>query len=483
MRDMVSPLFRHRQVALYSFVAVFACAILVAWVWAAQYYKANMQVVVEQDRSDPAITAGATAAVYNNKLVTTDQVTSEVALLQGQDMLRTVATTCGLDNGWSFTDIFLPSEPARRKAIKQEAAARGLAKKISVDAATNSDIIDVSYGRMGDPETPACVLQNLSKLYLQKHLQLRRPAGSSDFFADQTQKYRQALTESEKELSRFSREQGVAAPDILRGDMAQQVAMSEAALREAQQGMAADEQRLENIKLQLTATPARSSTQEVSNSSNLLLQNLQASLLEAQIKRTQLTTKYDPSYPLVKEIDQEIAQTQEAIKRAQDSTYMNRTTDRDPTYEFLRQDQAKTQADLASRKATAGALSSSIRSMRLEMVKLDEQAVKQSALMREAKANEGNYLLYLNKREQELTSDALDKKRIANVAIAVPAVVPMLPAHSPWKVIFAGFFLAMFVSVAAAFVAEYLDPSFRTPDEVAETLSIPVLASVPRRAA
>ena len=46
--------------------------------------------------------------------------------------------------------------------------------------------------------------------------------------------------------------------------------------------------------------------------------------------------------------------------------------------------------------------------MNLQIVDLDQKAVKQSDLLREAKANEANYLLYLSKREQEKTSDALD---------------------------------------------------------------------------
>jgi uncharacterized protein involved in exopolysaccharide biosynthesis len=149
----------------------------------------------------------------------------------------------------------------------------------------------------------------------------------------------------------------------------------------------------------------------------------------------------------------------------------------------LREDKAKTEADLASEKATAGALVSSIQGMRAEMVTFDNDAVKQAALIREAKADEGNYLLYLGKREQERTSDALDQKRIANVAIAVPPVVPVLPKYSPWLVMFLGLFAAIFVAVGAAFVAEYLDPSFRTPEEVMETLKMPVLASMPKRAA
>jgi uncharacterized protein involved in exopolysaccharide biosynthesis len=483
LRDVLAPLFRHRRVVIGTFGVVFVAAILLAWLWAANYYVANMQVVVEQDRSDPAVSAGQNGTVQGNKVVTLDQVTSEIALLQGEDMLKTVVSTCGLDKSWSPSDIFLPSDPARGALMKQEHAARRLAKKLTVEAEKTSDVIDVSYGRLGEPETPACVLQTLSKLYVEKHLQLLRPAGSSDFFADETAKSKKSLEEAEAKLVNFSAKAGVAAPDVLLTDLAQQVALSEAALNQAQQLASADEQRISDLKKQMASTPARSSTTETKMAANLLLENLNASLLAAQVKRTQLLLKYDPAYPLVKEVDQEIAETQAAINDAKSDKYLNTTTDRDNTYEYLREDMAKTEADLASAKATAGTLVGNIRSMRTQMVEFDRDAVQKNALTRDAKAAESSYLLYLTKREEERTSDALDKRGIANVAIAVPPTVPALPAHSPILVLGLGFIGALLLGIGSGYVADHLDTSFRTPDEVTKTLSMPVLAVVPKRAA
>lgn len=483
LRDVLTPLFRHQRLVIFTFCSVAVLGIIVAWGWAARYHLAEMQVVVEQDRSDPAVTSGQNAAVMSNKPVTTDQITSEIALLQGQDMLRSVAATCGLDDFWFPTDVFLPRDPAKRKAIKLEKAAVSLGRSLVVEQEKTSDVINVRYGKTGDPAVPACVLQTLTKLYLAKHLELRRPAGSSDFFTQQTEDAKRALTDAESRLSNFSKDQGVAAPDVLRTYMAQQVANSEFSLSTAQQAIAADQQRIKNVEEQLSKTPERMPTTEVTNPANLLLQTLQSTLLAAQEKRAQLVLKYDPNYPLVKEADQEIADTQASITKAEGEKYVNQTTDTDPTYSFLRQDLAKTQADLASQKATVAALTGNIHNMRLQMVDLDKKAVEQAALIREAKADESNYLLYLNKRDEERTSDALDKSRIADVAIAVPPVVPTIPAHGPFLVMFIGFVLALILSIGAGYLAEYADPSFRTPEEVAETLSMPVLASLPRKVA
>ena len=193
--------------------------------------------------------------------------------------------------------------------------------------------------------------------------------------------------------------------------------------------------------------------------------------------------KYDANFPLVQEADREIADTEAAIAKAQNMNFVNKTTSVDPTYEYLRQDMAKTQADLAAQKATASTLASTIRNMHVQMVDLDSKAVKQAALIRETKANEANYLLYLSKREQERTSDALDKNRIADVEIAVPPVVPLLPARGPFLVMLLSFVLATILAIAAGYLAEFADVSFRTPGEVSETLSLPVLAVFPRKAA
>ena len=483
LREMVAPLFRKKRVVLAIFLLIFLLVTLVAWGWASHYYESSMQVVVGRERSEPTVTPQADV-LSDSKIVTTDDVASEVALLQGRDMLGEVAQTCRLAEVVpSFWDRFDSRSPEVKKATALEGVTKGLAGGLKIEAEKTSHVINVRYGSTAAPETTACVLQTLGKLYLEKHLRLQRPAGAFDFFAQQTDKYQRALEESESRLVSFSKMAGIAAPDILRTDVAQELTAAQVSLYRARQSIAADQQRISNIKTQMEVTPARSSTAEASISASLLLDQLRSSLLAAQLKRTQLLMKYDPSFPLVKEIEEEIAQTKEAIVNAEEARYVNTTTDRDPTFEYLRQDLAKTEADLASEKATAAAVISTIRSMQSQLVSLDVKAVKQAELLREAKANESNYLLYLEKREQERTSDALDQKRIANVAIAVPAFVPVLPAHDPYSVMVAGFWFAVLGGVAAGYLAELLDSSFRTPDEVAEVLDIAMVASVPRQVA
>jgi hypothetical protein len=103
----------------------------------------------------------------------------------------------------------------------------------------------------------------------------------------------------------------------------------------------------------------------------------------------------------------------------------------------------------------------------------------QQDLLREAKANEDNYLLYLHKREEARIEEALDRTGILNVGMVEQPTVPTAPVRSALIFVVVGFLLAMAVSTGLVFTQEYLDSSFRTPAEVLSELKIPVLASVP----
>jgi len=483
LRDWLGVAFRRRRLLVLSFSGVFLASILFAWFWAAHYYESNMQILVASDRSDPAVTPQQTSAVPSNELVTEELMNSEQALLRGNDVLRQVVINCGLSRTSGLLDFLLPRDPGKREATKIEKATNRLSKALEVVVEKRAHVIDVTYGKTGPPETPACVLSNLSKLYLQKHLQLRRPPGSFQFFAEQTEKYQQALADAETQLSDFGRSEGVVAPDVQRTLAAQKLVDASAALFQVRQVIAQDRRRIHNLESQLAETPARSITQEHSDSASQLLQQLQFNLLTLELKLTQMLVKYDRSYPPVQEVVQEIAQTKAAVAEAEKAHIGGVTTDRDPAHELLREDLLKTKADLASHEAGATALAETIRSLQEQTLKLDRTALKQQALLREEKATESNYLLYLSKREGARASDRLDSRRIDNVVLAVPPFVPVLPATSPLFVVFVGFFFAAFVSVATTFLAEYLDPTFRTSAEVIEILNIPVVVSVPNQAA
>src|SRR2546430_15932346 len=103
------------------------------------------------------------------------------------------------------------------------------------------------------------------------------------------------------------------------------------------------------------------------------------------------SSKFEPTYRPVQEVEQQIAQTKAAIEAAEKAPLRDETTDRDPTYEALRSELAKSQTDLAALEARATAAASLVRSHQKESQELDNKEALHQDMLRAAKADEENY--------------------------------------------------------------------------------------------
>jgi uncharacterized protein involved in exopolysaccharide biosynthesis len=135
---------------------------------------------------------------------------------------------------------------------------------------------------------------------------------------------------------------------------------------------------------------------------------------------------------------------------------------------------------LQARETAATAI---VKSYQQTAKRFAEEAIKNEDLKRSVKIAEENYLLYVRKREEARIGDALDQERILNVVMVQEPVVPALPKRSMTTVIAFALMCGLLLSTGAAFAADYLDPSYRTPEELTISLGVPVLASLPREAA
>jgi succinoglycan biosynthesis transport protein ExoP len=479
VRDFVVPLFRRKRLLMVTFFSVLGVAILLALLLGPAY-SSRMEILVNRERLDPLVSTEATTQIMTaDNPVTPEEINSEVELLSSRDVLEQVVLANGLDKkptGFSLVEVLMPWQTPEDRIAR---AVKHLAKQLQIDNVKNSNLIEITY-KSPDPQRSYGVLKSLGDLYVAKHVAVHRPAGSLEFFAAETQKYHGELQDAESKLRTFGLQNAVAAPDQQRIDLSTKAADSVGLLHLAEQSVAADEARIKDDRQQMNATPQRLTTLQASAANEKQIGDSHTALLVAQNKRTQLVSKYNDDYPLVREVDQEIAEDQAAVTQAEQKRYVTETTDHDPTYELLREDMAKTEADLFAQRATLAATKHSVRSIRAEMVNLDQLSLSQQDLQREAKAAETNYLLYLAKREQERTSNALDVTRIANVAIAVPPAIPVLPVFS-WPMIgLFGLCSAMVLGIGAAYTVDYMDSSFHTPAQVIEIMGIPVLAALPK---
>jgi len=485
LRDLLTIVFRHRRLMVISFLGILSAAIFAA-VLEPNRYAAVMKILVKRERVDPVVTAEASALPQFALAVTEEEMNSEVELLKSRDLLERVVLACDLqhqsDSAWSKV---LPAVTSRRKAMSPEKdtripkAVRTLEKALTMEVLKKTNLIAVHY-QSSDPKLAAQVLTELSNLYLEKHLEMHRPPGAFDFFQQQTKEYRKGLTDAEERLVDFTHGGAVVSAKLEKEVALQKVAEFDATLRQTQASIAETQQRIHALQEQTVSIPARMVTQVRNADDAMLLSQLRANLLTLELKRTELLGKFDPSYRPVQEIETQIAQTRAALAVAEKSQLHEETSDRDPTHEWSRGELAKAKADLAGLQARAQATALTVQSYRANARSLERNEVVQDDLIRTVKATEENYLLYRRKQEEARISDALDRRRIINVAIAEAATVPSLPSSHRSLTLVMGLLLAIAASMGLAFGSDYLDPTFRTPEEMTSFLNIPVLAAMPQ---
>jgi len=467
-------LFRQRRVFVCVSGLVLAAAILYLFVGAR--YRADMKILVRPGRADAPVSAQENAPLDLTRLVIAEEeLNSEVELLRDDEVLRKVVEEDGL-GGRDWLHFLRLNEG---HAERVERAARRLARKLEVEPVKKTNLITISYAS-DDPRLAAKVLQSLANVYLEKHTVVHRPGGEAGFFEQQTAESGRELEQAQRTLLDFTSGHGVVAAAQERDLALQKLSEVDASYRQTRIELAETEQRVWGLQAQLAALPQRSTTQVRTADNPELLKALKSSLLELQLKRTELLTKFEPNHRLVQEIEQQIAQAQAAIAAESASPVRDETTDKDTQYEWAKSELEKAQVQLKALQARAAATAAQDAAYRITARQLGEDAITQDDLVRSEKVAEDNYLLYVKKREEARMADALDQRGIVNVAIAEQPVAPALPVWSAWTVLLMGLAAAGAAGTGAAFAADYLDPAFRTPDDVLAYLEAPVLASLPR---
>jgi uncharacterized protein involved in exopolysaccharide biosynthesis len=476
LRDVAAVFFRHWRLWLVSFVAIFALVLLYGLL--APAYQAEMKVLVRRSRVDPVMTPTlAQAPQFDYREVSEEELNSEVELLRDKEILGHVVQAAGLitDHPPWFGLFGSESEEARRGR-----AVRSLAHKLNVDLVRKTTLIAVSY-TSPDAEQSARVLRCLADAYLQRHVRVRRPSGEFVFFQQQMERSRKDLEQAQLQLMGFTRDEGVVSAGMERDTALQQLSEEEAAYRQTQVSLAETARRILTLQSKIESLPERATTLIRNSDNPQLLEKLKSRLLELQLKRTELLTKFQPSYRLVQEVDKQIAETKSALAAEDQAPIRDETTELDPNHEWAKSELVKAQVEFNALQSRAATMSKQLATYRGEAHELGDRAIQQDELLRNLKTAEEKYLIYVNKREEARIGDALDQDRILNVSLAESPAVPTLPVRPAWGFGMIGLVLASTFSTGFTFISDYVDPSFRTPDEVLAYLSTPVLASLPKK--
>ena len=476
MRDGAGALFRRKALVIFIFVAVVLGTAVVTFLLPNKF-DSRIKILVKNQRVDVAITpeqtSGAPASAVENE-VSENQINSEIELLTSKDLLTQVVTDCRLadmEKGW-----LSGSAPS---AVMVERAVNRLAKDLIITPVRKANVITITYAS-NSPQLSASVLKKLGELYLEKHLKLNHPTGASDFFTQRADEYETQLKQSEQQMTDFQQSNNLVVLSQQKELTLQKTAEAKSKLLESETALNEATNRIARVEQQLAAIPKRVITQSRQLPNQYSAERLNTMMVELQNRRTQLLTKFRPEDRLVREVDEQIRTTREALMKAEQKTSVEEATDLNPLRQTLETELSRARLDQTGARARRETLSGQLQQYEDALKKLEGGTVKHNDLQRQVKEAEDNYQLYAKKREEARIADELDRQKITNVSIAEAATVAQIPS-SPNRGLnlVLGVFLAGFLSLVSVFSVEMLSDAVHTPRQLEALTGAKVLATVP----
>jgi uncharacterized protein involved in exopolysaccharide biosynthesis len=432
-------------------------------------YEAQMKLLLKRARSEAPLDVERRQAGMVATELSDGEIESEIELFRNRDSLAAVVREYGL-----AAELRGPaSEPARVALAVQQ-----LGKRLSVFRIEKTNLIAVSL-RDRDPERAARLLGRLAEIYLAKHTVLHRNQDSSQFFARQAEIYAQELDQAQRQLAEFRERHRVSLLAAEKEAALRRQDELERALQQTGSEIESARDRVAELRRQVRELPETVETQSRVARSETLLERLKATLLELENKRTELLTKYDSSYRLVREVDRQIEDTRRMLEQEQQARVVDRTSALNPLRQSLKGDLLRTETELAGLLAKRDKLAADLKQVRAGLVGLERITAEHDDLARRVKLAEENFLLYQRKREESRLADAMDRERILNVSIVEQAAPPAVPVDqhraallllSAVMAAFASLGLTLAIDSAAPLIrAEQPSGAGRGPEAAAQT--------------
>jgi polysaccharide chain length determinant protein (PEP-CTERM system associated) len=340
-----------------------------------------------------------------------------------------------------------------------------------------------------DPYTVARVVTKLASVFIEENLKVREQQASAtrEFLSQELQRVNVLVQEQEKVISEFKQQHKEELPE--RQGANRQV------LNQLQQQLQDHRKQLENVRdrkqllMQRLANPQSAVLPGVATPS----QNPDATRLEQQLAQlAELQQIYTDTHPEIKRLKRQVAELQRQLTATELESRLAEPSTGEPG-----------QPARATRGSWRWQLQEEIEEINLQELQLERQqanmqlqiaAYEQTIargpqierelgdLTRDYENTQKNYQSLLAQEMQAEIAENLEKQRKAGqFKVLRPARVPT----KPWqpdrrKLLMMGLALGLAVGGGLVFLVEYVDHSFRDPEDFKQYTGLPVLAAIPQ---
>jgi len=507
LRDFFYFFFRHKWKAILFFLTVMVIITLGTFM-TPRIYQSEAKLLVRLGREnvtlDPTATTGPFISVQQ---LWENEVKTELEILKSRELVEKVVDAIGpleilkgpekiikKDDTMTTTPYNIIREIKQKISLASDGLMRPLkglsnplsprdrailevAENLEIEVLKNSNIISISF-KATDQKIAQEVIDKLISFFLDKHISVRRTAGSFEFFTDQTDQFRNTLTQIEENFKELKNKTGIASLDEQRRILLNRIGDLHKEIEATESTLAASRARIQEMEMTLSNLPETQVTQETTGNTNQGADLMRSKLYELQLKEQDLLSRYTDNSQMVKEIRRQIAEAKTLLSKEEPT--------RTQVTKGLNEAHRQVNLALITEKATFSSLQAKIKkqltqltSARAELKNINESEIKLAQMQREMMIQDANYRKYLDKLEQARIDNALEIEKISNISVVQAPTYPVKPILPREMLNMAlGLFLGIFGGIGLAFFSDFIDHTFKKPEDIEKRLKLPTLASI-----
>jgi chain length determinant protein EpsF len=443
LHQLLRILYARRRIALYTLLGVVAVTVIFNFLRSPQY-KATAAVVVDVKSPDPF------SGIVSPSMAMPGYMATQVDIINSDHVARKVVWALGLDQDAKTVDEW--KKATLGKGTVDAWLAERLQKKLEVKPSRESNVITISFSSSHAPFA-AAVANAFAQAYIETTIELKaEPARQyAAWFESRAKELRENLARAQKRLAAYQQQQGILVSD---------------------QRLDSDTQKLAELEAQLVVAQGQradaGSKRDSADSDTLpdLMQNNLVQQLKADVARTDarlhdLAGRLGSKHPQYQAAEAELSALQRRL--AEETIRVSRSIE--------------TAGRITASKEAQ--IRANIETLKKRILDRKKGHIESSVLQQEVETAQKAYESVAQRLSQ---SNLEGQTQQTNISVLSPAIEPTVP-YSPKKRL--NFAIAVFVGtllgIVAALIAEMMDRRFRSHDDVAHLLDLPVLAELTSR--
>lgn len=454
LRDYWKIILKYRWFVLSFFIIVVTIGIV--WTFMQRpIYRATATIWIEKEA--PKIVSFQDVLAVDTS--TNDYYQTQYQILESQTIARKVIFKLKLFNNPEFVSTDgIPVETPKNHDEVNIGIVNSFLSKLKVEPVRNSRIVKINYETF-TPELSALIANTISDVYIEQSLETKTGVSQDAvlWLQKKIEELRQKVEASEMKVQKYKEENQIISIEEKETITAQRLNELNQQLMDAQVKRVEAETRYMSLKKLSKEPEMIQSTQEVIG--NSFIQSLKAQEVALEKQYAEMSEKYGPKHPqlvrLRSQLDEIKYRINLEVKKIVNSI--------------------KTEYEVA--KAREETIRNAFEEMKREAQDYNKKSIEYGVLKRQAESDRQMYEILLKRLNEASIGEDI---QAVNVRVVDRAVVPKFPVK-PKKFlnIVLSILIGLGLGVGLAFFFEYLDNTFRTPDDVEDALSIPFLGIVP----